>query len=120
MLFISGCNKPSNETNTAPRGTPTRPAAAATPDQFAAARATFKKNCSVCHGEDGKGGLRTIEGQKLKVPNLTGGHSLNHPDEDFVKQITNGGDGMPKFKDKLSREEINSLVRFIRHDFQGK
>jgi mono/diheme cytochrome c family protein len=31
-----------------------------------------------------------------------------------------GGDGMPEFKDKLSPDEINLLVRFVRHEFQGK
>ena len=120
ILVIGGCNKPSNETlNSAPVRSPA-PSAAATPDQFATARATFKKNCSACHGEDGKGGSKTVEGKKLKVPNFTEGHALTHPDEDFVKQITKGGDGMPKFGDKLTPEEINGLVRFIRHDFQGK
>jgi mono/diheme cytochrome c family protein len=43
-----------------------------------------------------------------------------HPDEKLVKQITKGGDGMPKFSDKLSAEEINAMVRFVRHEFQGK
>jgi len=120
ILVIGGCNKASNETlNGAPARSPA-PSAAATPDEFATARATFKKNCSVCHGEDGKGGSKTVEGKKLKVPNFTEGHALHHPDEDFVKQITKGGDGMPKFGDKLKPEEINSLVRFIRHEFQGK
>jgi mono/diheme cytochrome c family protein len=120
ILGVSGCNKPSNDTlNSAPGRSP-GPSVAATPDEFATARAIFKKNCSVCHGEDGKGGTRTVEGKKLKVPNFSEGHALHHPDEDFVKQITKGGDGMPKFGDKLRPEEINGLVRFIRHEFQGK
>jgi mono/diheme cytochrome c family protein len=45
---------------------------------------------------------------------------LKHPDDDFIKQITKGGDGMPAFKDKLTPEQMNGLVKFIRHDFQGK
>ena len=120
MFVISGCNNSSNETvNSAPASTPTQ-TAAATPDEFTTARATFKKDCSVCHGEDGKGGLKTIDDKKLKVPSLIEGHALHHADEDFVKQITKGGDGMPKFGDKLTPEEINTLVRFVRHEFQGK
>jgi mono/diheme cytochrome c family protein len=118
ILFLSSCNKSTNEVvNNAPAASPTsRP----TVDEFGTARATFKKDCSVCHGEDGTGGLKTVEGKKLKVPNFREGHALKHPDEDFVKQITNGGDGMPKFKDKLTPQEISDLVRFIRHEFQGK
>lgn len=120
VLFLSSCNKTANEiTNSAPVASPTAQPVA-TADEFAAARATFKKNCSVCHGEDGSGGLKTLEGKKLKVPSFREGHTLKHSDEDFVKQITNGGDGMPKFQDKLTPQEINDLVRFIRHEFQGK
>jgi mono/diheme cytochrome c family protein len=120
ILVINGCNQPTNETvNSSPVSSPAPPAAAS-PDEFATARATFKKNCSACHGEDGKGGSKTVDGKKLKVPNFTEGHALHHSDDDFVKQITKGGDGMPKFADKLTPEEINALVRFIRHDFQGK
>jgi mono/diheme cytochrome c family protein len=120
ILFLSSCNKPASEiANNAPAASPAaKPIATA--DEFATARATFKKDCSVCHGEDGTGGLKTVEGKKLKVPNFREGHALKHPDEDFVKQITNGGDGMPKFKDKLTPQQINDLVRFIRHEFQGK
>jgi mono/diheme cytochrome c family protein len=121
MLFISACNKSASENvNRAPVRTPAQTAPAGTPDQFASARAIFKKNCARCHGEDGKGGLKTIDGKKLKIPDLTAGHALGHFDEDFIKQITKGGDGMPAFKDKLTPQEIKELVHLIRHEFQGK
>ncbi len=90
-----------------------------TPDEFATARATFQKNCAGCHKEDGTGGEKTVDGKKLKVPSFHEGHALTHKDEDFIKQITNGGDGMPAFKDKLSPQEINDLVRFIRKVIQS-
>jgi mono/diheme cytochrome c family protein len=61
-----------------------------------------------------------VDGKKLKVPNFGMGHTLEHSDDDFIKQINKGGDGMPAFKDKLSPQDINDLVRFIRHEFQGK
>jgi cytochrome c6 len=119
-LLAIACSKPNTKTIThnGPVASPSQPPAA--PDQFAGARATFKKNCSECHGEDGTGGLKTVDGKKLKVPNLREGHALNHPDGDFIKQITKGGDGMPAFKDKLTPEQMNDLVKFIRHEFQGK
>jgi mono/diheme cytochrome c family protein len=121
MLLVTGCNKPSNESaSNAPTATPAAKATA-TPDEFAFARANYAKHCSACHGDEGKGGVvKTPDGTKLKVPSLTEGHALKHADDDFVDQITNGGHGMPKFKDKLSPEEINQMVRFIRHEFQGK
>jgi mono/diheme cytochrome c family protein len=95
-------------------------AAPATPDPFAQAYVNFQKNCQVCHGEKGQGGTVTIERRKLKVPSLRDGHALEHTDDKFVNQITEGDEEMPAFKDKLSPNEINDLVRFIRKDLQGK
>jgi mono/diheme cytochrome c family protein len=122
LVLMSGCSQPATENaGNVPAGTATPVAkATATPDEFAAARANFAKHCSVCHGDKGEGGIVKVENKKLKVPSLREGHALGHPDEKFVKQITNGGDGMPKFSDKLSADEINAMVRFIRHEFQGK
>jgi mono/diheme cytochrome c family protein len=117
-LIISGCSKPANDNVS--NGPSTAPAATATPDEFAFARANFAKHCANCHGNEGKGGLVKVEDVKLKVPSLCEGHALKHMDEDFVDQIANGGHGMPKFKDKLSPDEINALVHCVRHDFQGK
>ena len=120
VLLISGCSTPGNENVTSvPTATPAA-AATSTPDEFAVARANYAKLCVGCHGEEGKGGLKKVEDKQLKVPNLTEGHALEHTDEKFVRQISKGGDGMPKFEDKLSPEEINAMVRFVRREFQGK
>ena len=115
ILLLTGCNR----TATPPVAN-TKGPATATPDEFALARATFDKNCKGCHGETGTGGpVKLEDGTKLKVPSLREGHALHHPDSDFVKQITKGGDGMPAFRDKLKPDQINDLIRFIRHEFQG-
>jgi mono/diheme cytochrome c family protein len=114
-LLIIGCNK-----SATPPVANTQAPANATPDQFAAMRATYNKECKSCHGEKGQGGpVKLEDGTKLKVPTLCEGHALRHTDADFVKQIAKGGDGMPAFADKLKPEQINECVRFIRHEFQG-
>jgi len=96
------------------------PPAQSTPDPFAAVRTSYEKNCKLCHGANGEGGpVKLDDGTKLKVPSLREGHALKHPDSDFVKQITKGGDGMPAFGEKLKPEEINEMIRFIRQEFQG-
>jgi mono/diheme cytochrome c family protein len=119
-LFLIGSCSQSGKPNT-PAGTTTPAAkATATPDEFASARANFAKHCVACHGAEGEGGVKTVDGKKLKVPSLSAGHALKHTDEDFVEQIVKGGDGMPEFKDKLPPAEINLLVRFVRHELQGK
>ena len=115
-LSAAGCSPTTRTTN----GNTATPAPTATPDAFAASRAVYMKNCKECHGEKGNGGpVKLEDGTRLKVPSLREGHALRHPDSDFLKQITKGGDGMPAFKDKLKPEEIDDLIRFIRHEFQG-
>ena len=61
-----------------------------------------------------------MDGKRFKVPSLREGHALDHSDEKFVVQITEGDEEMPAFKDKLTPAEINDLVRFVRKEFQGK
>lgn len=120
--FITACNSPGPLTTNQnqPSASPATATATATPDELARARTNFAKNCTVCHGEKAEGGRVEVEGRKLKVPSLREGHALDHTDEKFVKQISEGDDEMPAFKDKLSAEEIKELVRFIRKEFQGK
>lgn len=120
--FTTACNSSDTLTTNQnrPASSPATAAATATPDPLAEAYVDFQKNCERCHGEKGQGGPVEIEGRKLKVPSLREGHALNHTDEKFVKQISEGDDEMPAFKDKLSTEEINELVRFIRKELQGK
>jgi mono/diheme cytochrome c family protein len=119
LVLLAGCsNSGASNVNNAPAA---KTSPAATPDDFAFARANWATDCSACHGAEGKGGLvKTTDGTKLKVPSLLEGHALKHVDEDYVDQIENGGDGMPKFKDKLKAEEIAALVKFIRHDLQQR
>lgn len=122
LFFTFACNNA--DTVSTNRGeaasSPAAAAPTATPDEFASARLNFAKNCAVCHGEKGLGGRVEVEGRKLKVPSLREGHALDHTDEQLVKQITEGDDEMPAFKEKLRPEEISDLVRFIRKEFQGK
>jgi mono/diheme cytochrome c family protein len=117
LLLMAACQ--TDKTVNTPTANKT-PAPPSTPDQFAPMRASFEKNCKLCHGANGEGGpVKLEDGTKLKVPSLREGHALKHPDSDFVKQITKGGDGMPAFGEKLKPEEISDLIRFIRHEFQG-
>jgi len=120
LVLMTAC-KAGNTVNSPPANDSSIPAASSTPDPFAATRASYETNCKLCHGANGEGGpVKLEDGTKLKVPSFREGHALKHSDSDFVKQITKGGDGMPAFGEKLKPEEINDLIRFIRHEFQGK
>lgn len=104
-------------------GAPVAPApASATPaaDEFASIRATYNAACVRCHKENGEGGLVELdEGARLKVPSFKAGHALKHDDAEYARQIAKGGEGMPAFGRRLSPEQINELVRFIRREFQA-
>lgn len=120
-FFVTSCSKQATPPTSITRPSANNGAtAAATPDPFAATRVVFAKDCQTCHGVDAKGGpVKLEDGTRLRVPSLREGHSLRHPDSDFRKQIQAGGDGMPAFKDKLSSQQIDELIKFIRQEFQG-
>jgi cbb3-type cytochrome c oxidase subunit III len=71
----------------------------------------FKKKCSMCHGVDGKGY------SALNTPDFTDPKfQASMTDKEIVDVIKNGKKDtpMPAFADKLSEEDINSLVTYIR------
>src|ERR1044071_9087312 len=120
-LFAIACTETATPTNTSTSSaTPAAAAPTATVDEFATARANYKKNCEACHGPDATGGLVKVEKKQIKVPSLKADHAIKHTDEQLTKMITNGEEEMPAFKDKMSAAEISEMVRFIRKNFQGK
>lgn len=112
-----------NTNNATPASTPPAVANSATPavsDELAPARATYKAVCASCHRENGEGGtVEFDEGGTLKVPSFKTGHGLTHTEAQFARQIAKGGDGMPAFEKKLTPQQINGLVRFIRQEIQA-
>jgi mono/diheme cytochrome c family protein len=89
-------------------------------DDLASARSTYKAVCARCHQENGEGGTVELdEGGALKVPSFKTGHGLTHTEAQFARQIAKGGDGMPAFEKRLTPEQINGLVRFIRQEIQA-
>ncbi|MBC7912347.1 MAG: cytochrome c, partial [Pyrinomonadaceae bacterium] len=98
------------------------PVAAASPspvDEMAEIRVIYADECATCHKENGEGGSVKLDEKRINVPSFKKGHALSHTDEEFVKQIAVGGDGMPAFKDKLKPEQINLLVKYVRQQFQS-
>jgi mono/diheme cytochrome c family protein len=76
----------------------------------------WNAKCKSCHGEDGK--AKTKMGEKEKIPDMTNATwQKNHSDEKIRDYIVNGSKDNPKmkpFKDKLTPEQIDSLVKYIR------
>jgi mono/diheme cytochrome c family protein len=63
----------------------------------------FAANCAGCHGGNGEGGVG---------PNLQTSEKAGNKDE-VVKQVTEGGGGMPGFGDKLSSAEIQAVADYV-------
>ena len=80
---------------------------------------TFLKYCAKCHGEDGK--AQTPKGKQLKAQNFTDAEfQEKKTDEELIKTVTEGGMDMPSFGKKLSKEQIESLVKADVRGFKGK
>lgn len=79
-------------------------------------RVLYERNCAVCHGPQGQG----TQLGTMKIPPLSTGAALTDPDEKFLKQINDGGNGMPPFKATLDDKQIGDLVRFIRAEIQKR
>lgn len=122
-LVVTACTEtapPVNTNTSRTAGSPAPPAATATPDPLATARANFAKHCEGCHGPNGEGGLVKVDNKQIKVPSLKAEHAIKHTDDQITKMITNGEEEMPSFKDKMSAPEIGDMVKFVRKEFQGK
>jgi cbb3-type cytochrome c oxidase subunit III len=73
--------------------------------------AIFKKNCTMCHGADGKGY------SALKTPNFTDPKwQSSIKDTQLREVIKNGkkGTAMAPFGEKLKDEEISAVIAYIR------
>ncbi|MDQ3821185.1 MAG: cytochrome c [Acidobacteriota bacterium] len=89
--------------------------AAVTPEQLEHAKTLFTERCARCHGLDGTS--NTVLGNMLEAPNFTDARWWKEgdtSDKRFIKSITEGKDEMPAFGKKLTRQEIVSLIAYVR------
>jgi len=122
-LVAIACTETATPTNTNTSRTAASPAApspVASVDEFATAKANYAKHCEACHGPEATGGLVKVDKKQIKVPSLKADHALKHTDDQITKMITNGEEEMPAFKDKMSAQEIQNMVRYVRKGIQGK
>ena len=66
-------------------------------------RDVYGGNCAACHGADGGGG---------SGPRLAGVQDYTDP-EVVVRQVREGGGGMPSFGDRLSEQELADVSAFV-------
>lgn len=86
---------------------------AVAPAAFAAdGAALYKSKCAMCHGPDGAG--QTTMGKNLKLRDLRSADVQKQTDAELVKWIADGKGKMPAYKAKMTADEINAVVTFIR------
>jgi cytochrome c6 len=76
------------------------------------AETLYAKHCARCHGEDGRG--ETTMGKKFELKDLADPEVQALSDAEIRRIIADGEGKMPGFSKKLSAEEIDSLVRYVR------
>lgn len=79
---------------------------------FADTAADFKAKCASCHGADGKGD--TAIGKNMKVKDLSSDEVQKQSDADFTTVIEKGKKPMPGYEGKLTKEQIDGLVKYVR------
>ena len=87
-----------------------------------AGQSLYKNNCAVCHGVNAESTVQNwqVRGQdgKMPPPPLNGtAHTWHHPLPGLMHTIRNGtqsiGGNMPPWKDKLTDDEIFSIVVWL-------
>jgi mono/diheme cytochrome c family protein len=73
---------------------------------------TYKAKCAACHGARGTGD--TVIGKNLKLRSLGSEEVQKQSDDDLFTIINKGKHGMPAFEGKLSKDQIQDLVKFVR------
>ncbi|HST11177.1 MAG TPA: cytochrome c, partial [Terriglobales bacterium] len=72
----------------------------------------YKAKCASCHGADGKGD--TPAGKSMKVKDLASDDVQKMSDADLTSTIEKGKKPMPGYEGKLTKDQIDGLVKWIR------
>lgn len=122
-IFAIACSQSAPTTNVANtvaggnKNSETPPPRKAAPlDEATAAANLYTTHCTTCHKESGKGGKTTVDGKEIDPDDITTAKQKAKSDEKIYGYISDGfpDDGMPAFKDKLKKEEIDLLVKHVR------
>jgi cytochrome c6 len=79
---------------------------------FADAAADYKAKCASCHGAEGKGD--TPAGKGMKVKDLASDEVQKQSDADLATIIEKGKKPMLGYEGKLSKDQIDGLVKYVR------
>lgn len=79
---------------------------------FGQAADLYKAKCASCHGADGK--ADTPIGKKMGVKSFTDADVAKNTDQNWFEVTKKGKGKMPGYDGKLTDDQINDLVKYIR------
>ncbi|HYL12032.1 MAG TPA: cytochrome c [Terriglobales bacterium] len=72
----------------------------------------YKAKCASCHGASGAGD--TAMGKNLKLKDLASAEVQKQSDAELTTIIEKGKKPMPAYEGKLTKDQIQDLVKYIR------
>ena len=87
-------------------------ASAASNDTLKNGNIVFKAKCAACHGADGSG--NTPVGESMKIGDFHSAGVQEQTDAQLTEMITTGKGAMPAYKGKLTDNQIEQLVGYVR------
>jgi len=75
------------------------------------AAGTYKTDCVSCHGPDGRG---SAVGKSLHAADFHSAQVQQQSDAQLAGVIAEGRGNMPAFGTRLSKDQIDALVKYIR------
>ena len=75
------------------------------------AASTYKTNCASCHGSDGRG---SAVGKSLHAADFHSAQVQQQSDDQLAGVIAEGRGNMPAFGTRLTKDQINALVKYVR------
>jgi cytochrome c6 len=81
------------------------------------APSTYKTNCVSCHGPDGRG---SVVGKSLHAADFHSAQVQQQSDAQLAEVVGQGRGNMPAFGTRLSKDQIDALVKYIRTLAKGK
>ena len=77
------------------------------------AKPIYDSKCASCHGKDGR--AKSLHAKHVHAREFTdAAWQAEVSDERLFNSISNGKGKMPSFKSKLSEDQIDALVRYVR------
>ena len=74
--------------------------------------ATFKGKCAICHAAGGSG--MTTMSEKFDIRDLRSADVQKQTDAELAEIVTKGKNKMPAYDGKLTKEQVDQVVAFIR------